>query len=165
MKIPRILSNEKPLACPGVFFMEHGDPWQYNLLLGRFEWVTFETYHISNPLLSFKTVVMAKKYVQVEVLLVIGTSFSTGNWVNRDENSNSPQQSEIERLEEACWNGQLKTMLPECWIDPPNDGILYLWGVRQAESFLKLELCEIPLPIDPCESIMPQSFLSFQNNN
>lgn len=108
---------------------------------------------------------MAKKYVQVEVLLVIGTSFSTGNWVNLDENPAARQQSDMERLEEACWNGQLRTMLPECWVDPPNDGILYLWEVRQAESFLKLELCEIPLPMDPRESIAPQSFFLFQKYN
>jgi hypothetical protein len=108
---------------------------------------------------------MAKNYVQVEILLVTGTNFSTRNWVNKDENLTAPQQSEIERLEEACWNGMLRTMLPELWIDPPNDGILYLWEVKQAESFLKLELSEIPMPIDPRRSIAPCSFLSFRNDN
>jgi hypothetical protein len=108
---------------------------------------------------------MAKNYVQVEILLVTGTSFSTRNWVSKDENPTAPTQPEIERLEEACWNGMFRTMLPELWIDPPNDGILYLWEVRQAESFLQLELSEIPLPIDPRRSITPHSFLSFHNDN
>jgi len=119
----------------------------------------------SNRHSSFKTFVMAKHYVQVEVLLVIGTTFSTGNWVIKDESSAACQQPEIERLEEACWNGLLKTMLPELWIDPPDDGILYLWEVKQGESFLKLELSEIPLPIDPRRSIAPLSFLFFRNDN
>jgi hypothetical protein len=118
-----------------------------------------------NHHLSFKSFVMAKNYVQVEILLVIGTTFSAGNWVNKDDHPAAREPSEIERSEEACWNGLLKTMLPELWIDPPNDGILYLWEVRQAESFLQLELSEIPLPIDPRQSITPHSFLSFHNDN
>jgi hypothetical protein len=108
---------------------------------------------------------MAKHYIQVEVLLVIGTSFSTSNWVNKDEIPAARQQPEVERLEEACWNGLVKSMLPELWVDPPNEGILYLWEVKQSDSFLKLELSEIPLPIDPRRSIAPLSFLSFRNNN
>jgi hypothetical protein len=108
---------------------------------------------------------MAKDYVQVEVLLVIGTTFSTANWVNKDDNTDARHHSEIERLEEACWNGLLKPMLPELWVDPPNDGILYLWEVKQGESCLKLELSEILVSMDPRQSIAPLSFLSFQNNN
>lgn len=75
------------------------------------------------------------------------------------------QPSESEKLQEACWNGLLKTMLPEVWIDPPNGGTLYLWEVKEAESFLALELSEVPLPMDPRRSIKPRAFLSFQNYN
>jgi len=108
---------------------------------------------------------MVKDYVQVEVLLVIGTTFSTSNWVDNDDKTDARQYTEIERLEEACWNGLLKPMLPEVWIDPPNDGILYLWEVKQGESCLKLELSEILTSIDPRRSIAPLSFLSFRNDN
>jgi hypothetical protein len=108
---------------------------------------------------------MAQNYIQLEVLLMTGTSFSAGNWVKKDDDPNSRQPSEIEQLQESCWNGLLKTMLPEVWIEPPNGGILYLWEVREAESFLTLELSEVPLPIDPHWSLKPHSFLSYQDYN
>jgi hypothetical protein len=108
---------------------------------------------------------MAKKYVQVEVLLLTGTTFSAGDWVKKDEYPATRQHSEIERLEEACWNGLLKTMLPEVWVEPANGGTLYLWEVKEAQSFLELALSEIPLPIDRRRSITPHHFLSFQVYN
>ena len=108
---------------------------------------------------------MAKIYLQVEVLLLTGTNFSAGNWVKKDDDPAGRQPSEIERLQEACWNGLLKTMLPELWINPPNGGVLYLWEVKEAESFLALELSEVPMPIDPSWSLSPHSFLSCRNYN
>jgi hypothetical protein len=108
---------------------------------------------------------MAQKYVQVEVLLMTGTTFSAGNWVKKDDEATGRQPSEIERLQEACWNGLLKTMLPELWIASPNGGNLYLWEVKEGEAFLALELSEVPLPIDPRWSLTPHSFLSCQDYN
>jgi hypothetical protein len=108
---------------------------------------------------------MANNYVQMEVLLMAGTSFLAGNWVHKDDNLVERNYSEIEQLQEACWNGLVKTMLPEVWIKPPNGGILYLWEVREAESFLELEIGEIPLPIDPRLTLKPRYFLSFQVYN
>lgn len=109
---------------------------------------------------------MERKYVQIEILLVVGTAFSAGGeWVKKEDDPSGRQRSESERLQEACWNGLLKTMLPEIWIDPPSGGTLYLWEVREAQSVLTLELSEVPLPIDPTNSITPDSFLSQQNLN
>ena len=112
-----------------------------------------------------KTLLMAKNYTQVEVLLMTGTSFSAGNWVKKDDDPAGRQPSEVERLQEACWNGLLKAMLPELWNDLPDGGILYLWEVREAQAFLALELSEVPLPIDPRWSLTPGSFLRCRNNN
>ena len=108
---------------------------------------------------------MAKNYVQIEVLLMTGTHFLAENRVKKDDNPADRQPSEIEGLQEACWNGLLETLLPEVLIKPPNDGILYLWDVKEAESFLELVLSEIPLPIDGRLSITPHSFFRFQDYN
>src|ERR1700743_2373722 len=102
---------------------------------------------------------MAQKYIQVEVLLMTGTNFLAGNWVARDDDPVGQGLSDMEKLQEACWNGLLETMLPEVWIKPPNDGILYLWDVREAPTCLELVLSEVPLPVDGRMSITPQSFL------
>ncbi len=108
---------------------------------------------------------MEKKYLQVEVLLMTGTTFASGNWISKDDNSSRQNLSEIEMLQEACWNGLLETMLPEVWIKPANEGILYLWDIKEAHAFLELMLSEIPLPVDRQLSITPHSFLSFQLYN
>ena len=115
--------------------------------------------------MDVKTILMANKYVQMEVLLMTGTSFLAGNWVHKDDNVGERNYTEIEQLQEACWNGLLEMMLPEVLIKPSNDGILYLWDVKEAESFLELVLSEIPLPIDRRLSITPHSFFSFQDYN
>jgi hypothetical protein len=108
---------------------------------------------------------MAKNYVQVEVLLITGTTFLAGNWIKKDESAADHLLSEMEQLKETCWNGLLETMLPEVLIKPPNDGVLYLWDVKEGQSFLELELSEVPLQFDRRLSITPHSFLSFQNYN
>ena len=44
-------------------------------------------------------------------------------------------------------------------------GILYLWQIKEAVSFLELELGEVPRTIDSQFSITPHLFLSTQNLN
>jgi hypothetical protein len=98
---------------------------------------------IASTLHPFQRFVMAKNYVQVEVLLVTGTTFLAGNLIKKDHSDASRPASDIEQLQEACWNGLLETMLPEVWIKPPNDGILYLWDIKEARHFLELVLSEV----------------------
>jgi len=108
---------------------------------------------------------MAKRYTQVEVVLMTGTTFLAGNWIPRDEEPTGRHLSDMEKLQEACWNGLLETMLPEVWVKPANDAILYLWDVQEGEDCLELMLSEVPVPVDPQLSISPHLFLSFQPLN
>jgi hypothetical protein len=112
-----------------------------------------------------QTLVMAQHYTQVEVLLMTGTNFVAGDWISKGEDPAGRRLSESEKLQEVCWNGLLETMLPEVWIKPANDSVLYLWGIKEARAFLELELSEVPLPIDKRLSITPHSFLAFQEYN
>src|SRR5580693_6670569 len=114
---------------------------------------------------SLLTIPMAINSVQMEVLLMTGTSFLAGNWVRKDANVVERSYTQIEQLQEACWNGLVKTMLPEVWIEPPNGGILYLWEVKEAGAFLELKIGEIPLSIDRHLSLTPCYFLPFQVYN
>ncbi len=108
---------------------------------------------------------MAKNYTQVEVLLMTGTHFLAGNWIPKNDDPANRCLSDMEKLQDACWNGLLETMLPEVWIKPANDGILYLWDIKEGEACLELMLGEVPLPVDPRLSISPQSFMGFLPNN
>jgi hypothetical protein len=107
---------------------------------------------------------METHFTQQEILLITGTGFLQRPWCEK-ENSGSRQLTEKEQLEEACWNGLLQEMLPEIVERPSGGKKLYLWEIREASSFLELELGEFPVTTDKYFSIDPYSFLSTKLHN
>jgi len=105
---------------------------------------------------------METNYTQQEILLMTGTSFTSGYLFQNDDSPNKDHLTEKERLEEACWNGILQMMLPEIILKAADGGLLYIWQIKEAASFLGLDLSEVPAPIDRYFSIDPYSFLSTQ---
>ena len=101
---------------------------------------------------------METNCTQQEILLLKGTSFTSGHLCKEDDKSNG--LTEAERLEEACWNGFLQTMLPEICPQAPDGSDLYIWQVRAATFFLELELSKEPADIEKIFSIDPYTFLS-----
>jgi hypothetical protein len=106
---------------------------------------------------------METKHAQQEILLMTGTSFSTRQLCEMNDTKNA--MSEIEKLEEACWNGLLSEMLPEIFQQPCNTKKLYLWDVKEAKHFIEIELSEYPELSDEYLSIDPYTFLQVQYNN
>ena len=98
---------------------------------------------------------------QQEILLMTGTNFSSRQCYIKDEGDQT-NLTEKEQLEEACWNGMLKDMLPEIYEQPAGKGKLYLWQIREASSFLGLELGELPAEKDYHLSIDPYLFITVQ---
>jgi hypothetical protein len=101
---------------------------------------------------------MNPTYVQLEVLLMTGTTLTSGNLCKNEDPSEKDPLTEKELLKEACWNGLLQTMLPEICLPSADGGALYLWQIKESESFLELELGEVPVALDRRLSITPQSF-------
>ena len=94
---------------------------------------------------------------QQEILLLTGTNFSLRHSFEKDDNDQD-HLTEREQLEEACWNGLLKEMLPEiCKQDSENK--LYMWQVWKTNSFIEIELGEVPEEKENYFSIDPYSFL------
>ena len=112
--------------------------------------------------LIFKPLFMKKYFTQQEILLVTGTTFTSGELC---KNGQDGHQTEKEKLEEACWNGLVRAMLPEISLQTSNGGILCIWEIKEAGSFLELELGEIPAAIDKHLSITPHNFLCTQSYN
>lgn len=102
---------------------------------------------------------MKTHHVQLEVLLMTETTFASGNLAEKKNPLSQDRLTEVERLEEACWDGLLHDMLPEISPKPADDGVLYLWQIKATPRCLELELGEIPAEIDGHFSIRPQSFL------
>jgi hypothetical protein len=99
---------------------------------------------------------------QQEILLITGTSFANRQGQDKSDNEKSRNLSDKERLEEACWNGLLKEMLPEVFTEIDKEKELYLWQIKEASSFIELELAEFPEEKDRYLSLDPYVFLSAQ---
>lgn len=93
-----------------------------------------------------------------EILLVTGTTFSNREWCHKDGKVNN-NFTEREQLEEACYNGLLEELLPEVFIQLPPEKRLFLWEIKQGNSFIELELGEIPGHPEQVFSIDPYSFM------
>lgn len=101
--------------------------------------------------------------IHQEILLMTGTSFSSRQLWQKNENNLLPL-SETEYLQEACCNGLLPEMLPEiCNRDHPQK--LFLWQIRENKSCIEIELGEFPETIEKIFSIDPYSFIPLQLMN
>jgi len=99
---------------------------------------------------------------QQEILLLTGTNFSLRLCYDQDDSNNMHKLTEREQLEDACWNGLLPDILPEI-IEQPYGGKLYLWHIREAKSFIEIDLGETPEDKENIHSIDPYSFLPEYN--
>jgi len=105
---------------------------------------------------------METNSTQQEILLVTGTSFSLREFCETIDGLNYNHLTEKEKLEIACWNGLLPVMLPEIFKQHSVNKKLYLWEIREASSFIQLELGEKYIEFEKQFSIDPYSFLPMQ---
>ena len=108
---------------------------------------------------------MGRVSVYQEVLLVRSTSFVAEELCGKDDTRHDNHLFDNERLEEACWNGMVQARLPEIFEKVPDGSDLFLWQIREAESFLVLELGEDPTGVDDHSSIVPYLFIATQNHS
>lgn len=102
---------------------------------------------------------MKTNSTQQEILLMTGTTFSSRQFCDRDDDGKQNELSEREQLEAACWNGLLPQMLPEIYEHPGGDKNMYMWQITEAASFIEIELGELPEEKEKHYSIDPYSFL------
>jgi len=100
-----------------------------------------------------------KNSVQQEILLMVNSSLSKRNFSEKSNSEASKQFSNVERLENACWNGMLEEFLPGL-IEKVDGKTLFLWEIQNAKSFLHIDLCDQPNAIEREFSIDPNYFLN-----
>ena len=105
---------------------------------------------------------MKANSTQMEVIILTGTSFSANQFSDRKEAPSKPARSEKEMLTEACWNGLLPEILPEICQQMPEGKKMYLWEIKEADTFIELELGELQEDTDLYFSINPYSFVPRQ---
>lgn len=102
---------------------------------------------------------MKRNFKQQEVLLVTKSRFAKRICIGIEKDGNNGSTS-LDQLTEACWNGLLFEILPELLENSTEGKELYLWHVRQGESFLHAEYSEEAFStIDHFMSIDPYFFL------
>lgn len=101
---------------------------------------------------------MKKKFTQQEILLITGSSFFQQQCFEKNEQDNNRNLSQEEKIEEACWNGMLPELLPDIVRKNIDGKELRLWQTILHESFLGIQLCEVPSATDMYYSIDPYLF-------
>jgi len=106
---------------------------------------------------------MENTCTQQEILLITGTTFSSRQWC--ENNKDEYPLTEKEQLQVACWNGLIRQVMPEVFNLNNSTKLLYLWQIREATSFIELQLAEFPAGKNKHLSIDPYSFLTTQLYN
>ncbi|WP_153798304.1 hypothetical protein [Foetidibacter luteolus] len=102
---------------------------------------------------------MQHVFTQQEILLMTDTSYSQQQWCKNPPAGKKQSHAIADKLEEACWNGLLKEMLPGILDENANASKLFLWQMKLNECCLEIELGEYPAEIEFFYSITPKSFL------
>jgi hypothetical protein len=95
---------------------------------------------------------------QQEILLVTGTSFTSRELSETIDGLNYNCFTENEKWINACWNGLLREMLPEVF-EQDTHGKLYLRDIREAASFIEIDIGETTDTLEKEFSIDPYTFL------
>jgi hypothetical protein len=99
-----------------------------------------------------------EKTVQQEILLMTNSSLSKANLCEKNSREASKHFSNVERLEQACWDGMLDEFLPGL-VERVEGKTLFLWEIQNGNSFLHIDLCDRPDYINGQSSIDPYIFL------
>lgn len=100
-----------------------------------------------------------KNSVQQEILLMTKSSLSKRNLCERNSTESGKHFSNVERLEQACWNGMLDEFLPGLIVKVEGK-TLFLWEIQNANNFLHIDLCERPDFLNREFSIDPYLFIN-----
>jgi hypothetical protein len=105
---------------------------------------------------------MKPQHVHQEVLIFTNTTLSLEALCKK--NSSNKNNSAIEELEEAFWDGFLNELVPE--IMPSTRNIkMVIWGVYVGEFYFLIDLASSPEIADPIYSINPDLLASLINMN
>ena len=107
---------------------------------------------------------MKKSSIQIEVLLLAGTSLTMLDLYEKDSAKNG-DLSVVEQLEQACWNGLLNELVPEFILRPMAARKYFISQIRQGDSILQIQLSNSVIEMAAQRSIDPCLFLAPVRDN
>src|SRR5687767_14100883 len=111
-------------------------------------------------IIYLKQTIMEPQHVHQEVLIFTNTTLSQEALCRKY--SSNKNNSAIEELEEAFWDGLLNELVPEI-MPSTRDTKLVIWGVHAGEFYLLIDLPDSPAITEPIYSIDPDLLSSFIN--
>jgi hypothetical protein len=105
-----------------------------------------------------------KNSIQQEILLITNSSLSKRSFCEKNSTEASSRFSNVERLENACWNGMLDEFLPGLVMHIEGK-TLFMWEIQAAKSFLHIDLCDQIPSAHKDQSIDPYIFLNHLQYN
>jgi hypothetical protein len=108
---------------------------------------------------------MARLTTQQEIVLVHQSGFAKRQYQEKYPNTPQSAISQQEKLKEACWNGEMKNLIPELFFVFAPDTKLFIWQMRECDQLLTLEMAEEPNELDYYTSIDPYCFMEVQEYN
>jgi hypothetical protein len=108
---------------------------------------------------------MINKIRQQEILIAYNSSFLSKIYFEKCNAGSSDIYIELEKIEEACWNGLLEEVLPEMFTMNTSHRPIYIWEIREYNSIMEIEMSEYPSCKDNYTCIDPYKFMVKQLNN
>lgn len=99
---------------------------------------------------------------QLELLIFTSTRFASKQFHKKYERNAPGKHNVHENLEDACWDGLFREMLPGLCNEPGGVKKLTLWKVTQGNHFLDLEYAVHPQKKEKRFSVDPYLFLQLQ---
>ncbi len=99
-----------------------------------------------------------------EILLLLNTRFLVRNWLAQKNHYEQKETDTKDQLKEACWNGLVQDILPECFENRFEESG-YLWDINEAKSFVGLDYSLTCPAKEKFLSLDPYIFLSVQGLN
>jgi hypothetical protein len=117
---------------------------------------------IINRIFTFKKIIMKNQHVHQEVLIFTNTTLSQEALCRKS--SSNKNNSAIEELEEAFWDGLLNELVPEIMPSTRNK-MMVIQGVYVGEFYFLIDLADNPGIAEPIFSINPDLLSSLINMN
>ena len=102
---------------------------------------------------------MSTTSCQQEILLSFTSGFLSRVCADKTNAEPQGQLMDVEKIEEACWNGLLKEEFPEIFNMGSSDNKMFIWGIRDYNSVMEIDMGECPSVKDDYMCIDPYKFM------
>jgi hypothetical protein len=103
---------------------------------------------------------MSGKTGQQEIILSFQSGFLSMNCAEKGNTESPGTPMDSEKIEEACWNGLLKEILPEICNMSFSGRQMFIWGIRDYNSIMEIDIGEFPAEKDDFLCIDPYKFMA-----